>query len=213
MIEPTAEGYALSRTTPFTGAAKDAADWTAKNAGEPQMMAGLAEARLLQALIVTGRAQRVLEIGTFTGVGALTIAEALPPGGHLTSLEVDPETAETARGHIAASPHAAKVEVLVGNAADTLARLPGPFDLVWIDADKRSYPDYFQAVRDKLSGHGVIAADNLFRDGDTLNTESTDRGTLAMRDFADSVREDPEFDSVLLTIGDGVLLAWRRPPG
>jgi caffeoyl-CoA O-methyltransferase len=211
LIDPPSEAYALSRTTPLGGALDAAAAWTAANSDAPQMMAGLAEARLLQALIVATGAKHVLEIGTFTAVGALSMAAALPAGGRITTLEVDPDTAAVATRHIEASPYSERIELIVGDARDTLPRLEGPFDVVWIDAWKDDYPFYFTAVRDKMSPHGVIAADNLFRAGATLDTSDNDSGTIGMRKFAEQVQADPDFDNVLLTIGDGVMLAWRRP--
>jgi predicted O-methyltransferase YrrM len=211
LIDPASEEYALSRTTPLAGSLAAAADWTAANSDAPQMMAGLAEARLLQALIVASGATSVLEIGTFTAVGALSMAAALPAGGRITTLEVDPENAAIAARHIEASPYADRIELIVGDARETLSQLDGPFDVVWIDAWKDDYPFYFSALRDKLSPRGVIAADNLFRAGATLDTSNQDSGTLGLRKYAEQVQADPDFDNVLLTIGDGVMLAWRRP--
>jgi predicted O-methyltransferase YrrM len=210
LIDPASEQYALAHTTPLADSLQAAADWTATNSSAPQMMAGLAEARLLQALIVATGAKHVLEIGTFTGVGALSMAAALPASGKLTTLEVDPDNAAIASRHIEASPYAERIELIVGDARETLATLTGPFDLVWIDAWKDDYPQYFLAVKDKLAPGGVIAADNLFRGGQTLDPSDQDSGTIGIRDYATLVQADPEFDNVLLTIGDGVMLAWRR---
>ena len=211
LIDPESEAYALSRTTPLADSLQAAADWTAANSDSPQMMAGLAEARLLQALIVATGAKHVLEIGTFTAVGALSMAAALPAGGRITTLEVDPDNAAIASRHIEASPYSEAIDLILGDARETLATLTGPFDVVWIDAWKDDYPFYFDAVREKLSPRGVIAADNLFRAGATLDTTNNDPGTIGLRQYAEQVQADPDFDDVLLTIGDGVMLAWRRP--
>jgi predicted O-methyltransferase YrrM len=211
LIDPAAERYALAHTTPFAGALAAAAQWTAANTQSPQMMAGVAEARLLQALAVAGGARRVLEIGTFTGIGAVSLAQALPADGQLTTLELDPETAEIAKRHIEAAGLSDRVRVIVGDARVTLEQLDGPFDLVWIDAWKADYPHYWQALRGKLAPRGIIAADNLFRDGAVLHDQQPDEGTVGMRRFADELQADPDFDNVLLSIGDGVMLAWRRP--
>jgi caffeoyl-CoA O-methyltransferase len=211
LVAAAVEDYAARHTTPFAGAIAAAAEWTAANTAAPQMMAGLAEARLLEALVVATRAQRVLEIGTFTAVGALTIAAALPEGGRLISLEYDPETAALARRHLAASPYGDRVELIVGDARETLAAVEGPLDLVWIDADKESYPAYHDAVLPKLARHGLIAADNLFRAGRALDPEADDAATNGIREFAARVQADPSLHNVLLTIGDGVLLSWRAP--
>jgi len=105
------------------------------------------------------------------------------------------------------------VRLIVGDALATIARLDGPFDLVYIDARKADYPAYYDAVLPKLSERGVIVADNLFRDGATLDRAADDEDTCGMREFADRVQRDAAVHNVLLTIGDGVLVAWRRPPG
>jgi predicted O-methyltransferase YrrM len=210
-ISPAAEAYAFAHTTPFTGALSAAAEWTADHMPSPEMMAGGPEARLLEALIVAGGARRVLEIGTFTGVGALAMAAALPDGGRLTTLEVDTDAAAIAQRHFDASPYRDRIELIIGDALTTLAQLDGPFDLVWIDAWKPDYPAYYDAVVPKLSPRGVIAADNLFYGGSALRPESADAPTLGIREFARRVQADERVRNVLLTIGDGVMLAWPAP--
>jgi caffeoyl-CoA O-methyltransferase len=211
LIDPAAERFAADHTTPFTGAAAAAAEWTRQNTSSPQMMAGVAEARLLQALVVATGARQVLEIGTFTGVGALSLAAALPAEGRVVTVEVDPDVAAVARRHLDASEVGDRVELVVGDALAVVEQLEGPFDVVWIDAWKADYPRYFDLVLDRLSERGVIAADNLFRAGRVLDPDADDENTVGMRDFARRVQEDARVDNVLLTIGDGVLLAWRRP--
>lgn len=214
LIATPAERYAAEHTTPFAGAVAQAAQWTEANTESPGMMAGLAEARLLQALIVVGGARRVLEIGAFTGVGTLAMAAALPDRGRVTTLEVDPDRAAIAHRHFDASPYRDRIELIVGDALETLARLDGPFDLVWIDAWKADYPAYYDAVLEKLAGRGVIVADNLFRDGAALSPDrADDPGNVGIREFARRVQADERTDNVLLTIGDGVMLAWPRPAG
>jgi caffeoyl-CoA O-methyltransferase len=211
LIAPAADGYALDHTTPFEGALADAAEWTQANTSVPQMMSGVPEARLLEALIVAGGARRILEIGTFTGVGALAMAAALPEGGRVTTLEVDQDNAAAARRHFAASPVGDRIDLIVGNALETIENLPGPFDLVYIDAWKNDYPAYYDAVLPKLAERGVIVADNLFRGGSALEPNSEDPATAGIQEYARRVQADTGVDNVLLTIGDGVMLTWRRP--
>ncbi len=213
LIATAAERYSAEHTTPFGGAVAQAAQWTEANTDWPGMMAGLVEVRLLQALVVIGGARRVLEVGAFTGVGALAMAAALPDGGRVTTLEVDPDHAAIARRHFDASPYGDRIELIVGDALQTMTRLQGPFDVVWIDAWKADYPAYYEAALEKLARRGVIVADNLFRDGDALNADRVDPGTVGIREFARRVQADERTDNVLLTIGDGVMLAWRRPAG
>jgi predicted O-methyltransferase YrrM len=213
LIATPATAYAERHTSPFGGALASLASWTQANTDSPGMMSGLAEARLLEALIVVSGARRVLEVGTFTGVGGLAMAAALPPDGRVITLEVDDETAAAARRHIDTSPYGNRVDLIVGDALETIARLDGPFDLVYIDAWKADYPAYYEAVLPKLSERGVIVADNLFRDGLALTPEAEDPGTLGIREFADRVQRDERVHNVLLTVGDGVMLVWQRPAG
>jgi caffeoyl-CoA O-methyltransferase len=155
----------------------------------------------------------VLEIGTFTGVGTLTIAAALPVDGRVTTLEVDEDIAAVARRHFDASPYGHRVELIVGDALETIAGLEGPFDLVYIDAWKANYPQYFDAVLPKLAERGVIVADNLFRGGAALDATDESESTVGIREFARQVQQEERVHNVLLTIGDGVMLAWHRPAG
>jgi caffeoyl-CoA O-methyltransferase len=203
--------YAEEHTTPFAGALAEAAAWTQRETPTPQMMAGVPEARLLEVLIVAAGARRVLEIGTFTGVGALAMAAAVGPDGRVTTLEVDADRARDAQRHFDASPVGDRISLIVGDALETLADLAGPFDLVWIDAWKSDYPAYYDAVLPKLAPRGVIAADNLFRGGMAMDPSVDDEQTVGIREFARRVQADERVDNVLLTIGDGVMLAWRSP--
>ena len=208
LISAAAEDFAVAHTTPFDGALAAASEWTRSNTPWPGMMAGVPEARLLEALIVISGAHSVLELGTFTGVGALAMAAALPPGGRVMTLERDPDSAAAARRHIASSPVGNRIELIEGDARVTLPRLPGPFDLVWIDAWKADYPQYLDLLLPKLAPRGIIVADNLFRDGATLPPATDDEATRGVLNFARQVQEHDRLHNVLLTVGDGLLLAW-----
>lgn len=208
LIAASAARYAEDHTTPLAGQLAEIAAWTRENTPSPGMMSGTAEARLLQALIAVGGAEQVLEIGTFTGLGALAMAAALPAGGRLTTLEVDEEMAATARRHIDASPSRERIELVVGDALQTLPDLPGPFDLVYIDAWKADYLAYYEAVLPKLAPRGIVVADNLFRAGRALDPDADDEGTSGIRRFARLVQEDDRVCNALLSVGDGLMLAW-----
>ncbi len=211
LISADAEQYAELHTTPLRGETAGIAAWTLANTPSPGMMSGLAEARLLEMLVVATRARRVLEVGTFTGVGTLTMAAALGAGGRVITLERDEAMAAVARRHFDENPVGDRIELIVGDAVRTIAELEGPFDLVYIDAAKAQYPQYFAGVLPKVAPHGVIVADNLFRAGAVLDPSVTDENTEGMRMFARAVQADDRVDNVVFTIGDGVMLAWRRP--
>ena len=198
------ERYAIEHTSPLEPELEVIARATREQTHAPQMMSGLVEARLLQALVHVGRAQRVLEVGTFTGLGALAMAEAQEDGGTVTTLEADPENAKLARAHIDAHPLGSRVELIVGDALQLVATLQGPFDLAYVDAWKPDYPTYFELVLPLLEPHGIMVFDNALHHGTVL--EEGD----AVGAFNDMVEADARVNNALLAIGDGVLLVWRR---
>jgi caffeoyl-CoA O-methyltransferase len=173
------------------------------------MMSGLVLARLLEALVVASGAKRVLEIGTFTGFGALSIASRLPPGARVTTIEADAGRAAMARRHIEQSPDGAKVEMLEGDARAIVPTLDGPFDIVFIDAWKGDYPHYYEAVLPKLTPRGLIVCDNVLWGGDVVDPAPDDDNGRALAAFNDLVQRDERVVNALLTVGDGLLLIWR----
>jgi caffeoyl-CoA O-methyltransferase len=198
------ERYAIEHTSPLEPELEVIARATRQQTRSPGMMSGLVEARLLQALVHVVRAQRVLEVGTFTGLGALAMADALEDGGTVTTLEADPENAKLARAHIDAHPLGSRVELIVGDALQLVATLQGPFDLAYVDAWKPDYPTYFELVLPLLQPHGIMVFDNALHHGTVL--EEGD----AVGAFNDMVQADARVNNALLTIGDGMLLVWRR---
>jgi len=203
------DAYAEASTTPppawLTAVAAD----TYATQTATQMLTGPLAGRLLDVLAWITGARRVLEIGTYTGYSALTMAAALPEGGTVTTLELDPDRAAFARSHMDASPHGDRVEILVGPALESLERLEGPFDLVFIDADKTGYPDYFERVLPMLSERGLIVLDNMLRGGDVLDPAADDPGTVTIRDLNAALAADPRVAVVLLPVRDGMTLVRR----
>ena len=151
-------------------------------------------------------ARSVLEIGTFGGYSALSMAAGLAPGGTIVSCEISEVHAEFARRHIAASPYADAIDVLVGPAIDTIATLPGPFDLVFIDADKANYLEYFEAILPKLAPRGLIAADNTLWSGRILDPSDQTEDTVALRRFNEALAADPRVVVAQTPVRDGVTL-------
>jgi caffeoyl-CoA O-methyltransferase len=210
MIDPDIEAYAIAHTSaPDAGVAALRAE-TEATTPAPQMAGGLVEAKLLEALVVATRATLVLEIGMFTGVSALSMASRLQPGSKLITLELNEETAAIARRHISASPYADRIDLRMGDAMETIKTLSGPFDLVFIDAWKPDYIDYYEAVLPLLADHGIIVADNVLRAGDVLADAPADPSAAALREFGRHVRDDPRVDTAFLTVADGLLLIWKR---
>ena len=142
----------------------------------------------------------------FTGYGALCFAEALPADGTVITCEVDEESAALARQYFARSPVGKKIEVRMGLALDTIRELTGPFDLIFIDADKVNYLNYYRRALDLLSPTGVILIDNVLWDGDVLRQPPPDEKTAAIQELNRIVSNDPRVSAVLVTIRDGVLV-------
>jgi len=209
IVEPALEAYATAHTTAPPGHLQELATELEATLPAPGMMVGRLEGRFLELLTFALEARRVLEIGTFGGYSALAMAAGLAPGGRITTCEIDPVHAEFARRHIAASPFADRIDVVVGPAIDTIATLDGPFDLVFIDADKAAYPDYYEAVLPKLAPRGLIAADNTLWSGQVLDPDDQSVDTVALRRFNDALVVDPRVVVVQTTVRDGVTLVRR----
>lgn len=201
--------YVERMSTPSSPQLDELARETRRTLDSPQMLSGPVVGRLLEFLVYALGARSVLEIGTFSGYSALSMAEGLPPDGRIVTLELDETHAAVARRAIAASPHADRVEVVLGPALASLEHLPGPFDFVFIDADKEGYLGYYEAVLPKLSPRGLIALDNTLSHGQVLDaTDGSPRATT-MRAFNDRVRSDPRVRCVILSVRDGITLIRR----
>ena len=175
----------------------------------PQMLTGRVEGRLLETLVHVMRPRLVVELGTYSGYSALSMAAALPEGGRIVSCEVSDEHADFAQRHVDASPYADRIEIRRGPALETMAQLDGPYDLVFVDADKGGYADYYEAAVPKLAEHGLIVADNTLWSGRVADPAQDDESTRALREFNRRVRDDPRTVSVMLTVRDGITLIRR----
>jgi caffeoyl-CoA O-methyltransferase len=207
--------YAELMTTPVHESLANLAAETEATQTAPQMLTGALAGRFLELLTFATGARRVLEIGTYTGYSALSMAQALPDGAELITCELDPERAEFTRAHLAGAPGGDKVDVRVGPALDTIAGFDPtdpPFDLVFIDADKVGYPAYFDAVLPLLADRGLIVLDNMFRGGSVLE-DDPDEGTVAIVELSKRLAADPSLVTVLLPIRDGMTVVRRRSPG
>ncbi|MBI3742942.1 MAG: class I SAM-dependent methyltransferase [Chloroflexi bacterium] len=198
------EDYAAKHTTPVSPLLQELTDETYKKMQAPQMLSGQLEGTLLQFLVWLGGAKRILEIGMFTGFSAQMMAAALPPDGKLITCDVNPEAKAFAERYFKRSPHGHKIEVRLGPALETIKTLKGPFDLVFIDADKTNYLNYYEATLPLLSTKGIIAVDNVLWSGRVLDPK--DESDKAIAAFNDHVRKDERVQNVILTIRDGVML-------
>jgi caffeoyl-CoA O-methyltransferase len=206
IVNPALEAYAAEHTTAPPAYLEGLAADLRQTLRSPGMMVGRLEGRYLELLTFALGAGRVLEIGTFGGYSALSMAAGLAPGGRIVSCEISEVHAEFARRHIAASPHADAIEVKVGPALDTIAGLEGPFDFVFIDADKANYLAYFEAVLPKLAPRGLIAADNTLWSGRILDDSDQSADTVALRRFNEVLATDRRVVVAQTTVRDGVTL-------
>jgi predicted O-methyltransferase YrrM len=211
LVPEEIDRYAEAHTTPVDDFMDALAEETRSTLRAPAMLSGAVEGRLLETLLFATGARSVLEFGTYSGYSALSMARALPADGRIVTLEVDPEHAEFARRHIAASPYADRIEVLLGPALESVARLDGPFDFVFIDADKQNYWSYYEAALAKLSPRGLIAVDNTLWSGRVIDPgDDADESTRALAEFNDMLVRDERVVCVMLTVRDGVTLVRRR---
>ena len=209
VVDDKVEAYAAAHSTPEHPALAACAAETRETEESHGMMVGLLEGRFLETLVWLSGARRILEIGTFTGYSALSMAAALPPEGRLITCEVSPERAEVARRHFDASPWGDRIEIRVGPALDTLAGLDGPFDLIFVDADKTNYRNYYEAALPMLAERGLMAVDNVLWSGRVLDPDDQTDDTVAIQAFNDFVRDDPRVTCVMTTVRDGVTLVRR----
>jgi caffeoyl-CoA O-methyltransferase len=200
-VEAYAERYTSTRADVFDRLGAE----THATQKAPQMMVGVIEGAFLSFLVTMTRAERVLEVGTFTGWSSIAMAGVLPPGGTLVTCDVNEETTAVARRYAEEAGVADRIEYRVGPALETLATLEGPFNLAFIDADKAGYVDYYEAILPKLAPDGVIAADNTLFGLDPDGESARD-----MTRFNDHVLEDERVETVLLPFREGVTLIRRR---
>lgn len=200
------ETYAEAHSMPESGLCRALREETQRCMESPQMIVGPLEGAFLKMMTQLVQASRVLEIGMFTGYSALCFAEALPAEGTVLTCEIDEESAALARQYFARAPVGKKIEICMGPALDTMRHLKRPFDLIFIDADKINYVNYYQRALDLLAPQGVILIDNVLWDGDVLKHPAPDEKTAAIQELNRVVATDPRVTAVLVTIRDGVLV-------
>jgi caffeoyl-CoA O-methyltransferase len=195
------QAYAEANTTPPPDALRRLGEETEANTEAPQMSVGANEGAFLRFLVSLIKPKLVLEIGVFTGWSGIEMARGLPDGGRIVALDVNEETTAIARRYAEEMGVADRIDYRVGDAKKTIAELDGPFDLVFIDAWKPDYVEYYEAVLPKLAEGGLILADNTL--GALAGNEGIER-------FNEHVLADERVESVLLPIRDGVTFIRRR---
>ncbi|MDR4459913.1 MAG: class I SAM-dependent methyltransferase [Nitrospirales bacterium] len=211
LVLPDIEAYAQAHSFTESEVCRRLREETYRTMDCPQMVVGPLAGALLKVMALSVGARRVLEIGTFTGYSALCLAECLPEDGIVITCDIDPESTDMAKRYWAQSPHGTKIHLCLAPALETLATLNGTFDLIFIDADKANYVNYFQRSLELIADQGVILIDNVLWNGDVLKSPAPDSNTAAIQELNRVVHAEPRVSAVLLTIRDGIFLIKPRP--
>jgi caffeoyl-CoA O-methyltransferase len=210
MLSEALTAYIHEHTTPEQELFNQLRNETYAELESPQMQVGRVEGRFLAMMVAVSKARRVLEVGTFSGYSAMAMASGLPDDGQLITCDVDPVATAIARRHWDASPWGHKIELRLGDAAETLAQLVAAgerFDLVFIDADKPGYIRYFDLALELLPIGGVILADNTLWSGRVIDPQSENDHAIVR--FNAHVRSCPRVEHVLLSVRDGIMFCRK----
>lgn len=176
---------------------------------QPHMLSGHYQGRVLAMLSKLIAPRRILEIGTFTGYATLCLAEGLAEGGEIHTIDINPEREERVRGYFDASPFGKSIQYHIGDAADVIEQLPGDFDLVFIDADKKRNGHYFEMTMQRMKAGSVILIDNVLWKGRVLANDP-DRQTQQVQALNQQLAADTRVDKLILPIRDGLFVLRKK---
>lgn len=203
----TLEDYILAHTSPEPELRRRLARAAHVRLIRPRMLSGHLQGNVLRMLVALSNARQVLEIGTYSGYAAHAMAEALPEGGKVHTIEYDDEMEDFIRLHLNEAPYADKIELHIGDAMELIPQLvtAHSFDIVYMDANKRQYPDYYQMLIPHLRSGALIIADNTLWDGKVVEpVRESDVQTQAILCFNQMVQDDPRVDNLILPMRDGL---------
>lgn len=203
------EEYLEQHATPMDEVLHELYRETHLHVMNPRMASGPVQGRFLQLLCQLMQPKKVLEIGTFTGFATICMARGMASDGLLTTIEANEEYEGIIRKYLAKAAVADRVRLIIGDAKEVIPTLEGGFDLVFIDADKISYPSYYDLMIEKLNPGGVVLADNVLWEGKVLNVGTKERDTKAIQAFNDKVQNDPRVENVLLPLRDGLMMVRK----
>ena len=210
LINPLVQEYAEKFSSPEEALLKEVNDFTVANHPEYHMLSGHLQGKFLEMASLMIRPRRILEIGTFTGYSALCLAKGLTDDGLLHTIELREKDAATAKGFFDRSAYKEKIILHTGDAKKIVSTLEETFDLVFIDADKPGYIEYFNLVFPKLKKNGFIFADNIFFHGQAIETESTGKNAKAIKAFNQFINERTDIEKMILTLRDGLYLIRKK---
>ena len=201
--------YAEAKTSRESDVLRELREHCYAHYEDSAMLSGFFQGRVLSMLSHMIRPQVVLEIGTYLGYSALCLAEGLADGGKVITLDIQEDTNQVARSYVEKTIYKEMIEFILAPAIDVIPSLAEPFDLVFIDADKPNYSNYYNLVFDKLRPGGFIIADNVLWSGKVLDDEK-DENTQALDDFNKMVLADERVENVLLPIRDGLMIVRKK---
>lgn len=210
IIAAKAEDYAAQHTSAEDSLLQSIATETYECHAQPHMLSGHVQGRFLSLISKLIQPKYILEIGTFTGYSALCMAEGLKFDGQLHTIELRKEDATISQKYFEQSEYGSKIILHRGNAKEIIPTLPHLWDLVFIDADKTGYIEYYELVLPQLSPGGLIIADNVLFHGEILTHPITGKNALAIEAFNKHIQNDPRVEQVLLTVRDGLLLIKKK---
>lgn len=206
LIHPLVQAYAERYTTAENDLLREVAEFTLTQHADPNMLSGHLQGGLLQMISKMIRPRRVLEIGTFTGYSALCLAEGLTDDGQLHTIDIREADVQLARSYFDRSPLGKKIISHCGNAKDIIPVIDESWDLVFIDADKPAYIDYFNLVFPRVRPNGFILADNILFHGQVLEAEPKGKSAKGIQAFNEFINSRTDIEKLVLTVRDGLYL-------
>lgn len=176
----------------------------------PRMLSGHLQGQFLAMISKMCQPKLILEIGTYTGYSAIYLAQGLAKGGRLITIDINEELEQMANRYWAEAGVSEKIDHRIGNGLELIPDIDGPFDLVFIDADKKNYSNYYDLIIDKMAPGGIILADNVLWSGKVIDESAKDKDTVAIKAFNQKVQEDDRVDNMLLPLRDGIMMARMK---
>lgn len=210
LINPVVQQFAEGFSTPEDALLQEVSSYTIANHPEQHMLSGHLQGKFLEMASCMIRPRRILEIGTFTGYSALCLAKGLTEDGELHTIEIREKDALVARNFFDRSVYKDKIILHTGDAKSMLSQLNESFDLVFIDADKTGYAEYFSLVFPKVRQNGFIFADNIFFHGQAMEAEPKGKNAKAISAFNQMIKERTDIDKMVLTLRDGLYLIMKK---
>ena len=208
LISDGLENYISSHSESGGAIEKELRQETLALGSSSGMMSGDSVGNFLKFIVKINQCKRVLEIGTFTGYSALMLASGLQENGELITCDINSETSNIAKKYWAKSPHGKKIKLVLGPAIESMEKLEGKFDLIFIDADKNNYLNYYNKSKDLLRKNGIIIVDNVLWSGRVLSPE--DKQSISIDNFNKFVKEDKDYWNTIVPIRDGLMIITRR---